>query len=171
VSCSRQPSATAWSYNERAGIVRFGGEGDACFTIANPSLAFGTAVTVVELSTQRTLTAVVAPPTEACLQAANGQAEARSYRLVRFEGSAPPAPWFGIAIVRSSLPFKANASAAADIDGDGHDEFFRSCTSSEGVHFTIWSDRPLSGTLRWHRYSYLGYDVTPSCTPEEMRDP
>ncbi|HEX9108921.1 MAG TPA: hypothetical protein VF832_16860, partial [Longimicrobiales bacterium] len=50
-------------------------------------------------------------------------------------------------------------------------ERFRACTSMEGVHLTIWSGPPLRGRLRWHRYFYLGYDVEPSCTAADGREP
>lgn len=56
---------------------------------------------------------------------------------------------------------------SADLYGDGRRQSFRSCTSSEGLHFTVWSGRPLTGTLLWHQYFYLGYDVEPSCRPAE----
>jgi hypothetical protein len=59
----------------------------------------------------------------------------------------------------------------ADLDRDGRPEFFRSCTSTEGIHFTIWSGKPLGGTLRWHRYFYLGYDVMPTCAPADVKSP
>src|SRR6266478_6016907 len=66
----------------------------------------------------------------------------------------------------------SGANVVADLDGDGRLEFFRSCTSQEGVHFTIWADKPLQGKRRWHRYVYLGYDVEPTCTdPETEPDP
>jgi hypothetical protein len=56
---------------------------------------------------------------------------------------------------------------STDVDGDGRDEFFRSCTSNEGLHFTIWTASALSGERRWHRYQRLGYDVSPTCTSAE----
>jgi hypothetical protein len=55
------------------------------------------------------------------------------------------------------------AANAVDLDRDGVIERFRSCTSMEGVHYTVWSGKPLEGTRRWHYYYYLGYDVEPSC--------
>lgn len=54
-----------------------------------------------------------------------------------------------------------------DLDGDGTAELFRSCASSEGIHLTVWSDRPLIGIRRWHSYYYLGYDVEPTRTKLE----
>ncbi len=81
-------------------------------------------------------------------------------------GLAPEMP--AIAVV--GFPGKFNRQGdliTADLDGDGQGEFFRSCTSTEGVHFTVWSGKPLDGKVRWHEYYYLGYDVEPTCTPKE----
>jgi hypothetical protein len=77
-----------------------------------------------------------------------------------------------IAIVDHAVAFRALGSqVVGDVDGDGHDEWFRSCTSREGVHFSIWSDAPLSGRRRWHRYLYLGYDVEPTCLGADIVTP
>ncbi len=42
------------------------------------------------------------------------------------------------------------------------------CTSSEGVHLNIWAGRPKASTRLWHAYTYLGYDVEPTCAQSEM---
>ena len=44
---------------------------------------------------------------------------------------------------------------------------FRACTSSEGVHLTVWSGKPLKGKRVWHAYHALGYDVEANCTPKD----
>lgn len=41
---------------------------------------------------------------------------------------------------------------------------FRSCTSNEGVHLTVWASKALESKRIWHEYVYLGYDVEPSCS-------
>ena len=46
----------------------------------------------------------------------------------------------------------------------------RSCTSSEGLHLTLWDGEPLKGTMLWHDYYYLGFDVEPTCQPADYRD-
>ena len=61
--------------------------------------------------------------------------------------------------------------ARLDIDGDGVPEVLSICTSSEGVHLTVWSADGLTGERLWHRYVYLGYDVEPSCTEAEVTPP
>ena len=53
----------------------------------------------------------------------------------------------------------------------GSNEFsFRSCTSMEGIHFTIWSGEALTGKRLWHAYYYLGYDTEPTCKEAEFKD-
>jgi hypothetical protein len=58
---------------------------------------------------------------------------------------------------------------AVDVDNDGRQEFFRSCSSAEGIHFTVWSGKPLEGARRWHQYYYLGYDVAADCTQQDFQ--
>lgn len=77
-------------------------------------------------------------------------------------------PHFAVLRARSSLKM-TGPRVEVDLDGDGVPEVFRSCTSSEGLHMTVWSGAPLTGTRRWHRYYYLGYDVEPSCDPRDYK--
>jgi hypothetical protein len=46
----------------------------------------------------------------------------------------------------------------------------RGCTSSEGLHLSLWSGEPLKGTRLWHMYYYLGYDVEPTCRPADYQE-
>jgi len=67
-------------------------------------------------------------------------------------------------------PFRETAHGiTADLDRNGAIESFRSCTSGEGVHLTIWADQPLEGLRKWHDYYYLGYDVDADCTASETQ--
>jgi hypothetical protein len=74
----------------------------------------------------------------------------------------PGRVWFAIEGGNGILS-ASPAGIRGDIDGDGTEEWLRVCTSGEGLHLTIWSDLPLAGRRRWHRYFYLGYDVAASC--------
>jgi hypothetical protein len=47
----------------------------------------------------------------------------------------------------------------------------RSCTSSEGVHLTVWAGEPLKSRRLWHQYFHLDYDVEPSCEEGEVGEP
>jgi len=145
-----------------------------CLSISNPSLPIGSRVFLVYASSPQAVTRaeVLSKQQNPCAQADGSGASLASYKLGRTAsqklGSAPSIAVYGF---RGKFA-KQGASVVADLDGDGRLEFFRSCTSQEGVHFTIWSDKPLQGKRRWHRYVYLGYDVEPTCTdPETEPDP
>jgi hypothetical protein len=58
-----------------------------------------------------------------------------------------------------------------DLDGDGANESFRVCSSSEGVHYQVWTGEPLQGQPRWHWYVYAGYDTEPTCTEKDYFGP
>lgn len=81
---------------------------------------------------------------------------------------APETVSIGVVNVQNSV-LTAGGVASVDLNGDGRKEYFRVCTSQEGLHLTVWSGRPLRGVRKWHWYYYLGYDVKPSCTKEEVR--
>lgn len=76
---------------------------------------------------------------------------------------------FGFGIIASPSVFSTKGSeVVADLDRDGVHETFRHCTSHEGVHLTIWSGQPLTGSRRWHAYFYLGYETEPSCVERDF---
>ena len=54
---------------------------------------------------------------------------------------------------------------------DARPESVKACMSMEGVHFTVWSARPLQSSLLFHTYVPLGYDVEPNCSESETNDP
>lgn len=130
-----------------------------CLSIRNPSLAPGSGLWLVNaMPPQEATPAHVAGPDTAC--AAD---QLPGYRV---EPAAGPVPAIAIAGFAGAFT-KEGGLVSADLDREGGPEFFRACTSTEGVHFTIWAGEPLTGRLRWHRYYYLGYDVEPNCKPEE----
>lgn len=92
-----------------------------------------------------------------------------SYEFKIVSGELPnAAPAF--ALLNTAGRLSSGASGySADLDGDGQAEFFRACTSMEGVHLTVWTGAPLTGRRRWHYYHYLGYDVEPDCAPAESQ--
>jgi hypothetical protein len=47
---------------------------------------------------------------------------------------------------------------------------FRSCTSTEGLHFSAWSGMRPKEQLVWQRYYYLGYDVEPTCVERDVKE-
>jgi hypothetical protein len=147
--CSRAPS---FSFDRQLGVAVAG-----CMTGGNSSLALGSSVQLVNPTRpQKTTSATLGPPDEAC----------KGFRL-----SIPADPMPQIAIAGYTGVFTKDGDlVSADLDGDGRNEYFRACTSSEGVHLTVWTGRPLTGQRRWHQYHYLGYDVDPDCRPEDTAE-
>ena len=74
---------------------------------------------------------------------------------------------FGVLGALGPVQGDSSTGYRVDIDGDGEPESFRTCPSSEGVHMTVWTGEPLTGTRRWHHYHYLGYDIEPGCDPRD----
>ncbi len=64
----------------------------------------------------------------------------------------------------------SNGKASTRVENGpaGNRLYFRTCTSSEGMHFTVWAGKPLVGARVWHRYHYLGYDVESDCKPKDI---
>ena len=46
----------------------------------------------------------------------------------------------------------------------------RSCTSTDGVHLSIWNSPAPAGARLWHRYVYLGQDLDASCSAAESAE-
>jgi hypothetical protein len=63
----------------------------------------------------------------------------------------------GIGILNDSK----NKYEVLDINQDGVNDKFYSCTSSEGIHFKI-SDGTTNNII-WNGYYYLGYDIESNC--------
>jgi hypothetical protein len=167
-SCKAGTEPTRWSYEQGIGLAVVMADG-ACLTMETPSVPLNTRVSVVDTVGQRSLPAVVVAARASCVT--DVTPGLHGYQM-RFDGSLPQTPFIGIAVVDDAARFGMRGpSLTSDLDRDGHDEFFRSCTSGEGVHATIWSDAPLTGPRRWHRYHALGYDVSPTCTPAEASEP
>ena len=75
----------------------------------------------------------------------------------------------GIAVIAPDEPTIEKGIAKVELTGTPPAEYFRECTSNEGMHFTVWSGRPLIGKRIWHRYYYLEYDTQPTCKSKETR--
>jgi len=56
-----------------------------------------------------------------------------------------------------------NNMVTGDVNNDGKLDYFTECSSSEGIHFSVWSDMPWKGKKLWSSYYYLAYDLEPNC--------
>jgi hypothetical protein len=172
-ACNARGSQTPWAYDDHVGVVVASAE-RACLMIKVPAIAVKSPLQVVVPGSADVHQAFVIASVEECVGSADQDGGLHGY-TIQFEGSPPkPPPFDGIALLGAPASLRARAasgSTIADLDGDGREEFIRLCLSSEGVHYTIWSDAPITGRRRWHQYHYLGYDVEPSCTQAETTIP
>jgi hypothetical protein len=159
-----------FSYSAQIGIAEVTPTGDGCLTISNSTIPeyqrikliiLGKQQKVVEKKIHKKLKASCSrnpetPPDASFYSFPTGKEE-------YFE----PA----IAVAGFSGDFKTvKGKVRADLDGNGTAESFRSCTSNEGLHLTVWAGEALNSKRQWHEYYYLGYDVMPSCKPADYKD-
>jgi hypothetical protein len=165
-ACAHSPNVEPFSYEDRVAIA-VGGTDKVCVSAKGDFFKPGDEVRLIDPGTQKSWLAIVEPVTEKC-ELSVSDVSMRAVR-VGIKGE-QPGPFVGVAIQppRTSSFDVIDAVVSADLDGDGQREFFRSCTSVEGVHLTVWSGAPLTGQRRWHAYHYVGYDMVPSCTPGEI---
>lgn len=164
VSCRSHAVNPSWSYDNNVGLAVVTAE-HACLSITHSSLTPNTRARIIDTQRQREMPAVVVAGRQAC---AGDSAGMTGYEM-RLDAADVQRPFVGIAVIGDGVSLvKRGTELAGDLDRDGRDEFFRTCTSAEGVHATVWSGAALSGTRRWHRYHALGYDVEANCTPAEV---
>jgi hypothetical protein len=160
-----------FDFDTRVGLAFVAGADSGCLAIRAPALAAGTRLLLVDDGDPPAVfqASVERPRSVACPAEGAGETGDDRY-AIRARGAARLPP-FGvlIAVVVDGRALTVGGDGVSgDLDGDGTPEHFRSCTSAEGLHFTIWSGPPLTGRRRWHRYHYLGYDVEPSCTEADV---
>jgi hypothetical protein len=66
-----------------------------------------------------------------------------------------------------STPFRSSSAAQPTSPG----LIVSSCTSTEGIHVSLWSGAEPERVRRWSAYVYLGYDTEPTCTDREIAAP
>lgn len=145
--------------------------GGPCVDMPNRSLDTGQRIRLVTTSLpQATSEAeVIRRIDQPCAPATQSEPGVAHYRIrVLRDSLETGAPAFAIANFNGAFTVSADG-VTADLEGDGSPELFRACTSTEGVHLTVWTGTPPQGTRRWHRYFYLGYDVDPTCSEAETR--
>lgn len=98
---------------------------------------------------------------EGCPEPVGPTSDAR-YR-VRMAASEPLGPLFAVSGPRDALRVTSESVALLRERG-GDAAIFRLCTSTEGVHLTLWGGEPLRSRRLFHRYVPLGMDVEPTCT-------
>jgi hypothetical protein len=164
----------AFRFNQRVGLATFGVGTAGCVAIVDPSLQSGKRLTIAwsgnEEPSRVESATVVAKADSACdsklgFGVASGAGDAGTHTFYHIR-RATDTTTFGaaVAVVDPLAPvFVRAGKVVGDIDGDGALDAIQRCTSSEGVHFRVWTGPWLEGRVRWHRYFYLGYDVVGTC--------
>lgn len=156
--------AAGFNYRTQTGVV-IGRSNELCLQIEDASLHPGVKVDLVQMGVRQSfLRAEVVRRRDAPCP---GMVGGSSYRLRLLDGQ-PRISADAIAIVGLDRPLEVHSGVVTgDLDGDDRKEFFRSCASNEGIHFTIWSGKPLKGKRQFHAYHYVGYDLEPNCTDRD----
>jgi hypothetical protein len=151
-------------------------EGQGCLAISHPGIAAGTRVVLAEQPADGPATIKPAvtgerlmEPCDDGMKNPNARGNVASFYRVSMRGGVAPPETVVLAIVNPTGPVTVRAGKLeADLDGDSVNEAFRFCTSTEHLHFMVWTGAPGQGRPRWHGSYYAGYDMTPSCTTQDI---
>jgi hypothetical protein len=150
----------------KVGIVNSLPDAGACLAIRNTRLKKGDRIqALLPDKPQAVLVATIAGRTPTSCSSDNDVFENATFYRLKMPKREDPFVGFGI--IQTTPVQIVRGVAKADLDRDRKDEYFRSCTSMEGLHLTIWKGKPLTGKRIWHTYYYLGYDTEPSCKKNE----
>lgn len=173
-SSALSASPPAASYVPRLGVAVSTGS-RTCLAMQNSNLASGSAVTLVTPALPQSFTqAEVGAASQSPCPIAKDVNPALSSYNVRVTGASLPKLTPLIAVLGTSAAFsQQNNNVQADLDQNGKTELFRACGANDGVHLTLWSGTPTTGTVIWHGFYYEPDNAAagPPCTPKEMAGP
>lgn len=135
----------------------------ACVTFQGQELKPGQTIYVIAFDPQRWVRGqVVEKRTTPCNE--QGALDGTVYDA-RLEQADTVEDQLGVAVVAPNATVAVENKAVVLVSRlDRRPVVFRRCTSGEGIHFLAWQ----GGKLLWHEYYYLGYDVEPTCSEEEL---
>jgi len=153
----------------RAGVL-VTTSGRSVLAMAGPTLAAGAALTIVTPEEpQRAKRAVVVKRVTDSEELAKHTVPGPYYEVATDSGSSA-LPDFAVAVLGHAAVEQIGTAVALRLGTPPVTIRARSCTSSEGLHVTLWSGKPLETTRLWHAYYYLGYDVDPTRKPADYRE-
>jgi hypothetical protein len=167
ISICISAAAQTGDVSSRLGVaVR--GQQSVCLSIPRHGLAAGTPLALVQADD---------PPavaTAAIIGAGGGCPGERSHGMVgyrlRITKGAVRRDAALIAVLGGAVPTLDDGLVQADLQGGGRMATFRSCTSADGVHLTVWDGASQQARRLWHDYYYLGQDLEPSCSDRETAE-
>jgi hypothetical protein len=152
----------------RAGVM-VTAEGHSVLALEGPTLSSGTLITLVTIDNPPKVSrAAVAD------RLTNSEIMAKHdvpgpYYSVAASPPSNPLPGIAVAIVGRYEVEQRGSAIELRANKTQNPIRVRECTSSEGLHLTLWSGEPLKSTRLWHLYYYLGYDVEPTCQPADYQ--
>lgn len=152
----------------RVGIVNSLPDSSACLAIRDSRLRKGNRVTVVVPDIPQTV--MVASIDSLSKSSCSSQDDVfRGASYYRLKIPKYKAAFDGFGIIGNAAMKVVGGVARVDLNDDGSLEYFRSCTSAEGIWLTIWTGKPLIGKRIWSAYYYLGYDTEPTCKRNDTK--
>jgi hypothetical protein len=169
---------TKFSFNSHVGAAEMTSETEMCLVIPNDNLAEGDKVAAIFADypkAQSLINAVVEKKLVKCGRKNHDVLSEVFYYSLKvvdgsydFESEYQELNPVAIAFVGNPQPVNLKSGvASADLNSDGKVEYFRACTSNEGVHLTVWTGQPLKSKRQWHWYIDLSFDTVPSCKKKD----
>jgi hypothetical protein len=153
--------------------VRIGlatGDSEHCVAMPGAALPAGSPLTLVTLDQPLEVhRAVVTRAVPDCTGMAPHDMRGPYYQLAPEAGGAR-LPGLSVAVLGRASALVVAGEVRLDLGNGRLEARVRSCSSSEGLHLTLWSGVPLKSTRLWHVYWYLGMDVEPDCQPADYRE-
>lgn len=158
-----------FKYDSQLGVAEVSVAGDGCLTIPNASLRENQQINLIILDHPQKVVEkkIIKKLKASCSKNTETPPDAFYYSFPAGKERFGPT----VAVVGSTGEFKVvNGKVRGDLNGDGALKTFRSCTSNEGLHLTVWDEEALKTKRLWHEYYYLGYDVESSCKPADYEE-
>lgn len=146
------------------------GDSEHCLAMRGAALPAGSPITLVTpTGPQQVYRALVVRTVANCEVMTPHDMPGPYYRLAPEAGGAR-LPGLSVAVLGRPGALVVAGEVRLDLGNGRLEARVRSCTSSEGLHLTLWSGAPLKSTRLWHAYWYLGMDVEPDCHPGDYRE-
>lgn len=174
------PKSNQQSIHSKIGNVELG-KNCVRFITWNPNLEDGDKVQIVLINKtpQKILKAEIVEDTD-CEQTPFGDltvfnpnlenTELITY-LLKLNDNQETENGLGIGIVNLKKDIQiVEGLATVDLDEDRTSEYFRGCTSYEGLHLTVWKGKPLIGKNIWRSYYNFNFATDPTCEKKDFED-
>lgn len=146
---------------QKFGLIATEGK-NLCVSFGGIILEENSSITVIGIeSSQFSFEAKIGKKTKICKSLEKAQVVGPYFTVTTNEEY--ESPFLGVAVFGKHKVSKSGEMVFLSVSGSKENIYFRSCASSEGLHFSSWLGRALVGKQLWREYYYLGIDVEPSC--------